>query len=255
MLLVYRKDTAHENLFSLAPLRPRASSAKLAALLLVAGAAIAVARPASAQTFKVTTTGTLTAIYGDGFNSSVQVGTPFTYSFLFDYSAPDGYAGPTLGQYLVGGSPYGATFTFGDYGFAPNAVSNAEIDAYYDEAHSFYYLQTKGNGETATGFSSPPVTSQVYAYGQLTNNSILSSDALPPISIYNLANFHNAAADGFFVSAVLPGGSDQTEVVGTATSLSAELVNPVPEASTTVSLGMMLGLGGLALGMRRRRKA
>ena len=111
------------------------------------------------------------------------------------------------------------------------------------------------NSETVTGFSSPPANSEVSAYGQLTDNSILSSDALPPLSIYNLANFHNAASDGFFVEAVLYNGSGQSSVVGTATSLSAELVPPaVPEASTTVSLGVMLGLGGLVLAVMRARR-
>jgi len=226
-------------------------------LILVAGAAFAVAQPASAQTVKITTTGTITAIYGDGFNSSVQVGTPFTYSFLFNYSVPDTYifGDPTLGLYESGAAPYGATFSFGDYGFAPNAGSPAQIGVYYDEAHSFYFLQTKDNSETVTGFSSPPANSEVYAYGQLTDNSILSSDALPPLSIYNLANFHNAASDGFFVAAVLQYDSGQSEVVGTATSLSAELVNPVPEASTTLSLGVMLGLGGLGMVVARRRRS
>jgi hypothetical protein len=225
---------------------------------LAANAAIAVGRPASAQTFKITTTGTISGIYGDGVNSSVQIGTPFTYSFLFHYSVLDSQPDdPTLGQYTEFGAPYGATFTFGDYGFAPNAVSGSEFDAFYDEPHNSYYLQTEGKNETATGFSSPPVNTQVYAYGQLTDNSILSSDALPPLSIYNLANFHNPNSDGFFVGALLNYNSGQSEVIGTATSLSAELVNPaaVPEASTTVSLGVLLGLGGLALAVRRRRKA
>ncbi len=221
----------------------------------MAAAPFALAGPASAQTFKITTTGTITTIYGDGFNSSVQVGTPFTYSFLFHYSVPDSQPyDPTLGQYYEPGPSYGTTFTFGDYGFAPNASSPAQIDVLYDEAHSFYYLQTTDNSETVTGFSSPPANSVVSAYGQLTDNSLLPSDALPPLSIYNLANFHNPNADGFFVQAVLYNGSGQSEVVGTATSLSAELVTPaaVPEASTTVSLGVMLALGGLMLAVRRR---
>ena len=228
---------------------------------MVAGIAFAIAPPASAQIVKITSTGTITTIYGDGFNSSVQVGTPFTYSFLFDYSVPDSQPhDPTLGQYYSGGAPYGTTFSFGDYGFAPNAASPAQIDAYYDEANSFYYLQTKDNSETATGFSSPPANSEVYAYGQLTVNSILTSDALPPLSIYNLANFHNPNSDGFFVEAVLYNDSGQSVVFGTATSLSAELVNRgygpcAGSLHDKVSLGGLLGLGGLALAVRQRKIA
>ena len=54
--------------------------------------------------------------------------------------------------------------------------------------------------------------------------------------------------------------SGASAYAGQATQVNAFQVRdlgpaPVPEASTTISLGVMLGLGGLALGGRRRRKA
>ena len=220
---------------------------------------IAVAQPASAQTVKITATGTITGIYDAGlFNSSVQIGTPFTYSYLFNYSVPDTLPDdPTVGSYNGYGAN-GATLTFGDYQFMPNMSSGlgrATINVHDNVTSSPDEIDLFGVNETATGFSSPHSDAQVNAFGQFTNNSILSSDALPPLSIYNLANFHNTGLDGFFVDASLYGDFGQSEVRGTATSLSAELVNPVPEASTTVSLGVMLGLGGLALAVRARRRS
>lgn len=233
------------------------SSPKLAALLLVAGASFMLAGSASAQTVKITTTGTITEIGDAGLlNSSVQVGIPFTYSFLFNYSAAHVF--DDFGQltYQDQGTPYGATVTFGDYGFAPNAdASVADIALSHNQPSGPDFISFAGSNETATGFSSPITSSGVGFFGYLTNNSILSSDALPPLSVYNLANFHNAALDGFRFSAVLHSDFGQTEIRGTATSLSAELVNPVPEASTTVSLGLLLalGLGGVVIAARRRK--
>ena len=236
----------------------RPSSPKLAALLLMAAAPFVLAGSASAQVFKITTTGTITSIYDTTgfFNSSVQVGTPFTYSYLYDYSVPDTYADPTFGLYVETGAPYGGTFTFGDYGLVSNANSSAEINVYDNNPTSADAIVLFDKYGTATGFSSPPLQTEVVASGILTNDSILSSDALPPLSVYNLANFHKNG-NGFYVTAILNGDFGAAEASGTATSLSAELVTPaaVPEASTTVSLGVLLALGGLTLAVRRRRVA
>ena len=229
-----RKDIAHGYLFGLAP------------LLLVAGAACAFAKPAAAQTYKVTATGTLTQVYTTGgqFNFSVAVGTPYTLSFLFNYSAPDDSSSdPTLGQYNLP-SPYGATVAFGDYTFAPTNNGANRLGVYNNHAGTNEVDLTSAN-ESTTGFSSP-TTANVVFYG-VSNTGFITSDAQLPLSAYNVANFNNLVFDVVT--------SQGAYVVGSVTSLSAQSANPVPEASTTVSLGVMLGLGGLVLVVRRRRGA
>ena len=213
-------------------------------MLLLTGAALGIARPAAAQTFKVTATGTITNV--SGFNSSVAIDTPYTFSFLYDYSVPNISSDPTFGEYDSRDANYGPTVAFGDYKFTPFAN---ELN---------YLAVGTGNGQTAyNGFNLVSLEETATglrsgAYVQLEGESstgFFSSTAMPPLSSYNVANF-----DFLQVALSGPTASDYG-FLGSVTSLSAQLVNPVPEASTTVSLGVMLGLGGLALGMRRRRKA
>lgn len=78
-----------------APRRPCPASAKIAALILIAGASLGFAGSAAAQQFKVTAAGKITSVNGGIFNSSVVVGTPFTYSFLFNFSIPNGSLDPS----------------------------------------------------------------------------------------------------------------------------------------------------------------
>ena len=172
------------------------------------------------------------------------------FSFLFNYSAPDNYSSdPTFGQYDLT-SPYGATAAFGDYTFAPTNMGANRLEVYnnYQQLNGFALTSYE---ESATGFGSPTTAYNVEVIG-LSSTGSITSDAQLPLSAYKVANFDNL---DFFVA--IPGITVySSSVEGSVTSLSAQLVPPaVPEASTTVSLGVLLGLGGPALVVRRRGAA
>ena len=79
---------------------------------------------------------------------------------------------------------------------------------------------------------------------------LFSSNVLPSLSAYNTVLLNGA----IFTANVTDIGGNASGVQGSITSLSAVLAAPVPEASTTLSLGVMLGLGGLALAVIRARR-
>ena len=235
----------------LSPRRPLASSAKVAALLLTVGGSLALAGTASAQVFKVTATGKITSFYNQRvpYNSSVAVGTPFTFTYLFDYSAPLVLSSPGDHAYSLTGANAGATSTFGDYKFTPQSTSVNSVYVYNNGGNSNRIDLTSG-GETTPGFSVPYYAATSYI--QITDSQgLFSSSSLPPLSAYSAI----PVSDIHFVANVQDIDGYVSGIAGSVTSLSAELVNPaaVPEASTWVSLGVMLGLGGLGLAVRRRR--
>ena len=143
----------------------------------------------------------------------------------------------------------GATATFGDYKFTPGPTSANLIYIHHTVANPDRLDLTSGN-ETTPGFSVPYYGAT--AYIQLTNNTgLFSSTSLPPLSAYNTLPLDMAV----FTANVQSANGSVSGVSGSITSLSAVLVSPpVPEASTTVSLGVMLGLGGLVLAVCARRR-
>ena len=241
----------------------RPSSPKLAALLLTVGGSLALAGSASAQQFKVTASGVITSVNNTAglYNSSVTVGTSFVETYLFDYSAHDTFSNPAFGRFDLSGPYYGPTITYGDYKFVPRSgaltlnifgVGNQPAGVGTDE------LYLESNSSTAFGFTAPATGGESLLDLFDTTGSLLSSKALPPPSAYgayDLSGLHGLASFSSKVYTNDNNAGPTSSVGGTVTFLSAELVNPaaVPEASTWVSLGVMLGLGGLGLAVRRRR--
>ena len=86
--------------------------------------------PASAHPYQVTLHGTITSQAPAGvFDSTVQVGTPFTTSFTWDTVIPvsGGRHNPPFqnefynsNEWMATGTAYGATASFGDYRSAPD---------------------------------------------------------------------------------------------------------------------------------------
>ena len=246
-------------LVALSPPRPLASSSKLAALLLTVGGSLALAGSASAQQFKVTATGTITNIRINSeispFDSSVVIGTPFTVSYLFDYSVPNTNPDLAFGSYRLFGVNYGATAAIGDYKLTPtiSTISDVELQNHLNgtaqdhlELDSFFGTFVGPNNSSRPGESALSLVDDT--------GLLLSSNALPPPSAYGAFDLtlpNSSRFDAYIF------GSDgvRSSAQGTITSLSAELVAPaaVPEVSTWVSLGVLLGLGGLMVVVRRRR--
>ena len=182
-------------------------------------------------------------------------GTPFSFSFLFDYSSPNSVSNTNIGNYAASGVNSGITTTYGNYKLSPGSASMSRVAVINSNSQNDQVVLSSDD-LTATGFSVPLGTNHTVL--QLYFPTItLSSGALPPLSAYDFSLFAgNIGTGGNFSSAVYGNGVFASSISGSITSLSAVLVPPaVPEASTTVSLGVMLGLGGLILAARARRRS
>ena len=151
------------------------------------------------------------------------------------------------------GATEGATATFGDYKFLPQTNTSSQVTVIANPASSRDYLVVYGSTETvetATGPIGPYREADAGIQGFLSKG-ILSSEALPPISAYAAIDLSGM----IFQASLTSVDGYNSNATGSLTSLKAELVNPaaVPEASTWVSLGVLLGLGGVMLAVRRRR--
>ncbi len=155
-------------------------------------------------------------------------------------------------MYSLIGADTGATASFGDYSFTPNAGSLNTVVVNHNNNRDV--IQFESTNETGSGFSSPHNPYTVYVIITNPFGQFLTSDALPPVSAYSAISLDPAMSYSQCVGQLPDGTGFYDDIAGSFTSLSAETVNPVPEASTTVSLSVMLGLGGLALGIRARRK-
>ena len=241
------------------------SSPKIASLLLMAGASLALAGSASAQQFKVTATGTIISISNDGtgyFDSSVAVGTPFTDTFFFDYSVVN-YGSDSIAEFAVSSSvpaseTIGNDVSYGNYHFLPDnsshGLENLTVIVNGSGSHDVYLY-------TLTPFINGVSTPYSYGDTSLVFRDVpgvydVASNALPPLDFYR----HFPLSQIYISSAIIgqdstTGDSRKSSVLGTVTSITAELVNPVPEASTTVSFGLLLalGLGGVMVAARRRK--
>ena len=111
-------------------------------------------------------------------------------------------------------------------------------------------LDLVSSNETTPGFNVPYRSAS--AYIQISDNAgLFSSGTLPPLSAYNTVPLSGIM---FTANVVDPSNNNVSGVAGSVTSIKAELIAPVPEASTTVSLGVMLALGGLVLMVIRARR-
>ena len=183
-------------------------------------------------------------------------GTPFTFSFLFDYSSLNLSSNTNIGNYRASGMSSGVTTTYGNYKLSPGPASVSQVGVINSDSQNDLVVLSSDE-LTATGFSVPLGTNHTSLQLYFPTTT-LSSGALPSLSAYDFSRFAGkSGTGGDFSSSVYGNGIFASSISGSITSLSAELVTPtpVPEASTTVSLGMMLGLGGLALAVRRRGAA
>jgi hypothetical protein len=188
----------------------------------------------------------------NNYNYSVTFNTPASYigtgngdiRFLFTPDGPD-----PANAYLTAGSlSYSSGWKIDPFGITE--VGDAGID---------YFAQTVtlGNTQAQNGFSIP--VTKWGAYASLSFNYTdppgtdptdftltLQQDGLPDASLFDV-RFDPSGTATLMSSA---SGVTITSQAGTPA-----LDNPVPEASTTVSFGLLLalGLGGLVVASKRRK--
>ena len=236
------------------------SSPKVASLLLMASAFLALAGSASAQQFKVTATGNISQVFNNGgyFDSSVAVGTPFTETFFFDYSVAKNISSANSVRYSVSAviaasnENIGGAISYGNYQFLPDR--NFQNFVHIENHQGVYQINLSDTTHFVNGVSTPySYGSDLLVFPNIPGQYDLNSTILPPLDFYR--NFPLSQIR--FVSSIFtsPSSPAKSEVTGTVTSITAELVNSVPEASTTVSLGFLLafGLGGVVIAARRRK--
>ena len=191
---------------------------------------------------------------GNNYNYSVTFNTPASYvgtgngdiQFLFTPDGPD-----PANAYLTAGSlSYSSGWKIDPFGIMK--VGDANID---------YFAQTVtlGNTQAQNGFSIPVTKWGTYASLSFNYTDPPGTDptdftltlqqaGLPDASLFDV-RFDPSGTATLMNSA--------SDVTITPQSGTPGLDNPVPEASTTVSLGLLLalGLGGVVVASKRRKAA
>ena len=193
-----------------------------------------------ADLYQVTVVGTISSVDNSaGFlDDSVQVGSPFTYTWFYNTDAP-----PTdnIGQTAVQNGIFGETVICGDYTLKPGfpqfvpgvaAPTYAIQDQVVSNSDDFYYSLI-GFASGAVAESSRPNAPLLYAatdvflfYPDLQ----LSLTSLPPLSVYNTFDPDLGGDSGSMGVSVAPQNGDHTQFsyfLGSVDSVSAlPVVNP-----------------------------
>ncbi len=232
-------------------------------LPLVAVAGLALIKPALGQTVKVTASGVINLVSTNPgvLDASVQVGTPFNVNFLYDFGSSNQSSNPEVGAYYYSGPAYGLEGTFGDYTISANAGTSDVAVFNRPSGFSEYQVQLTSFGNILTtsnpNAGPPPTQTQFGLAFTDSTGMVANSISLPPASLFQLSHF-DAGSNGAGFSFYYDLGFNQFGAVdGTVTSLSAQtLPQAVPEASTTVSFGLLLalGLGGVVITAKRKKR-
>jgi len=222
------------------PLNTRSYSLCLG-LALLGGLSLAAGRPAAAQNLAstVSTSQTLTytlsnVSFSDGAAATGYFNfNPTTHTFgTYDITTTNGTTDTLTGfKYTSGNSkvssPFAGTFTF-DNSATHNPYNYFTLDSLAVTNQTGTYSLVPGTNVTAQGF---------IGSGELAPIGSASNSARSLISIFSSEGARGLNAGGSLI------------VTNSA--------SPVPEASTTVSLGLLLalGLGGLVVAGKRKKVA
>ena len=214
--------------------------------VVLAIAAVTTSVAALADTYRVSVTGTVSSNFMGGAMAGMGSGTPASMSFLVDSTISlDGTSGATRGflidptsfQMTVGGAVlvFDQTQAASYFGLRNN---NPGVDG--------VFISHNGNGSQALSINVPGVT----LVQQLTySRTFAGGNPDTTLSSLNLAdavgNYAPGNVSGYTWTLGRNGGTT-TELIPTTLTISA-----VPEPASA----LMLGLGALALGLRRRKSA
>ena len=185
--------------------------------------------PLKAQVIDLTAYGTVTTTY----NSSVEVGSPFTYDYVIDEDASSTARGSTYATYLDSSSDASGTETFGGYTFTQTDYSGAAV--YNDYSEGYGYNLTNDSPNTNGYYQNASLLLISYTHPSVATDTSLSSIGQFPISDFNGYTSFD------FVSVDEEGDS---EVFGNITSYTVQII---PEPSESYLFG-----GGLFLLALRR---
>lgn len=225
---------------------------------LAALAALALSAPAHAQRAVLTATGTLQLISDPSasLDATVTTGTLFTFTYVFDYVAPDPRdSDSTRNIYYFLNPGAGATVTFGDYVAVPGGYLSTGVVG-GDPSRYGIEFQTGGENLTRSG---TPVAGGVGSDIQLLEKdaNTLPGNALPPPGGFTLSNFKPYSDDAYGSAVLLSGefgpNDSGTFIKGRIDTLTVQII-PAPEPSSPVALAVgILGLGVLTMKARRRQ--
>ena len=241
------------------------TTAPLLGLAALVALGLAAAHPAAAQqVYQVNFGGTFFDDTNDPanpvFDAAALAGSTFTASYLFDATAPNQTPNASTGKYGFGSAPYGLTFTVYDQAHNPllTGTPNASTvsGAFTYPVGPAFYSRSLASGGSAAGSVGSLISSLT-----LSNPNGNYGNSLPispgfydishfPFDIVLAGNLHELATTFDIIGDDVNGNED--DAIFKVSSLSLQ---PVPEASTTVSFGLLLvlGIGGLLVAARRKR--
>lgn len=233
-------------------------AASLTGLAMLAGLSLAAAPAAEAQAKVVTLTGRLTFVDNSGgaFDSSVQVGTTFTYSFAVDPSERQTYSNVSPGNFAETrydslGALYGATVSYGGVTLTSDATSRnfmSRQNGYNSNYEDHLYQQSNAGAASGLVSGHTALFSDVYGFGAGGSHPTDLNDPTFgwDLTRYTGTQFESRAA----------GGGANNRVGGIITGFSMASASPavVPEPSTVAAFGFtFLGTAGLMVKARRRK--
>ena len=241
-------------------------AAPLLGLAVLAALGLAATRPVAAQqVYQVSFGGTFFDDQNDPanpvFDAAALAGSTFTASYLFDATAPNQTPNSSTGKYGFGSVPYGLTFTVYDQAHNPLLTGTPDAStvsgAFTSPAGPTFYSRSLASGGSAAG-TVDSLTSSL----TLSNPNGNYGNSLPispgfydishfPFDIVLAGNLHELETTFDVIGDDVNGNED--DAIFKVNSLSLQ---PVPEASTTVSFGLLLtlGMGRVAVATRRKKR-
>lgn len=218
---------------------------------------ICLVKTASAEKFNVVATGTINQIIGV-FDSSVEIGTPYTYAFTWDSGLPYGDFASNPPNYdrqtwTSLGAAYGATVSFGNYSSTGDDSSASSLQK-QNNTNPSYGVPDLVVHFTTGGIYSGPFSYSGTVYTQIERGAVsdvFSNTIQAPETDWTFAPF-DPNFSGFFWRLVGGPSGDalNSRVYGDLQSMT---FTPVPEPSGLIIAG--LGFIGLTAWGRQRRKS
>ena len=208
------------------------------------GLALGAAGSARADlTFEITVTGQIDYISDTLglLDSSVQIGTPYEMTFIFSYNATPSPVAPGFESYSLATPVFSSIVTYGDYTITSTGNTSGSLGIWNNYIFSGrgvtdgFQIFTAQNTVVIANhpYAKPLFNAQNSVDAFDSSHSVFSSTRLPPVSVYNAANFQNTTSSNAldFISFLQPSATDYADgsfVGGSYSTISAQYIRVHP---------------------------